>query len=67
MYYGAPDCGEIAPLDGPIVVVQYSDEFVRTEAGWRFASRRPKVIFRHAAFADMVHTKADELRWAGRA
>jgi hypothetical protein len=34
-----------APLGQPFSVGEWHDEFVRTEAGWRFSSRRTKRIF----------------------
>ena len=38
------------PIDfaGPAGVGHYEDEFVRTAAGWRFASRRVHIAFRRA-------------------
>jgi hypothetical protein len=35
----------IAPLDGPQAVGQYDMQFVRTEAGWRFAEWRATTVF----------------------
>ncbi len=35
----------VSPLLGPVIVGEYQDEFVRTEAGWRFKTRRVKVDF----------------------
>lgn len=34
-----------APLDGPLMVGEYRDRFVRTEDGWRFAHRKTEVGF----------------------
>ena len=36
-----------SPLEGPDLVGEYRDRFVRTEAGWRFAERDTKVSFLH--------------------
>ena len=60
VYYGEPVDGGHPPLDGPVLVVQYDDEFERTPQGWRFSSRRPQIVFKAPAFANMVHTLADE-------
>jgi hypothetical protein len=35
----------IAPLDGPEMVGEYRDRFVRTPDGWRFARREVEVSF----------------------
>jgi 3-phenylpropionate/cinnamic acid dioxygenase small subunit len=34
------------PLHGPAAVGHYEDRFVRTDAGWRFGSRRAHLAFR---------------------
>ncbi len=34
-----------SPLDGPVVVGEYEDEFVRTDDGWRIKHRAIKVAF----------------------
>jgi hypothetical protein len=30
----------VSPLEGPVLVGEYRDHFVRTEEGWRFEERR---------------------------
>ncbi len=35
----------ISPLEGPVLVGEYRDRFVRATAGWRFAERTTKVSF----------------------
>jgi hypothetical protein len=37
-----------APLDGPVMVGEYRDRFVRTEDGWRIARRVASVGFVHS-------------------
>jgi len=37
-----------SPLDGPELVGEYRDRFVRTDTGWRFAERDTSVSFLHA-------------------
>ncbi|MBI5264118.1 MAG: nuclear transport factor 2 family protein [Bradyrhizobium sp.] len=39
------DLGRPAPLEGPLMVGEYRDRFVRTDAGWRFARRKTGVGF----------------------
>jgi len=34
------------PLDGPFVVGEYHEEFVRTDNGWKIKSREARIIFR---------------------
>jgi len=35
----------VSPLDGPVVVGEYRDRFVRTNRGWRFSERITRVSF----------------------
>ena len=35
----------MAPLEGPQIVGEYRDRFVRTPDGWRFARREIEVSF----------------------
>lgn len=35
----------VSPLEGPVLVGEYRDRFVRTAEGWRFADRRILVSF----------------------
>ena len=51
-----------APITGPTAVGQYTDEFVRTPAGWRFSSRAPKNFFTGGAFGNLILLKSDEQR-----
>ena len=37
----------LSPLEGPMMVGEYQDRFVRTSAGWRFAHREILVNFLH--------------------
>ena len=37
--------GPVAPLDGPAIVGDYRDRFVRTEEGWRIAHRAANAAF----------------------
>ena len=37
----------VSPLEGPMMVGEYRDRFVRTSAGWRFAHREIQVNFLH--------------------
>ena len=57
VFYAEPGQETLGP---PIVLVTYHDEFRRTEAGWRFASRRPVVTLRGPGFGQMINTKEDE-------
>ena len=36
---------KISPLEGPVVVGEYQDRFVRTDRGWRFAERISRFSF----------------------
>jgi ketosteroid isomerase-like protein len=49
-----------ALLTGPMAVGQYRDEYVRTDAGWRFSYREPKNVFMAADFGSVVVRKSDE-------
>jgi uncharacterized protein (TIGR02246 family) len=40
--------GGSAPLGGPESIVEYHDDFIRTQAGWRIVTRRAHSIFRGA-------------------
>jgi hypothetical protein len=51
-----------------MAVGQYRDEFIRTEAGWRFSFRQPTNIFLASDFSKVVVRKADEQGgWANAA
>jgi hypothetical protein len=39
----------ISPLDGPVMVGEYRDRFVRSAEGWRFERREVAVDFLHRA------------------
>lgn len=39
------DTQAIAPLEGPVLVGEYRDRFVRTDAGWRFQRRETSIDF----------------------
>jgi ketosteroid isomerase-like protein len=39
----------LSPLEGPQMVGEYRDSFVRTKAGWRFSSREIQVSFMREA------------------
>jgi uncharacterized protein (TIGR02246 family) len=41
---GDPD-RKASPLEGPAMVGEYRDRFVRTDAGWRFVERDTRVSF----------------------
>jgi len=41
-----------SPLEGPFMVGEYRDTFVRTDAGWRFATREIETSFLHGAKED---------------
>jgi hypothetical protein len=49
MYRGArgASAGPL-PLDGPYLVGEYSDEYRRTDHGWRLVRRRLTTVFRRA-------------------
>jgi hypothetical protein len=49
-----------APIVGPMAVGQYRDEFVRTDAGWRFSFREPNNIFMGESFGSVIVRKSDE-------
>jgi hypothetical protein len=49
-----------APITGPTAVGQYTDEFVRTDKGWRFSRRAPKNAFTGGDFANLILVKSDE-------
>lgn len=36
---------KVSPLEGPVLVGEYCDRFVRTEEGWRFEERRTFLSF----------------------
>ena len=40
---------KVSPLDGPELVGEYRDRFVRTPTGWRFQERRIQVSFMRGA------------------
>ena len=35
----------VSPLEGPVLIGEYQDRFVRTPAGWKIATRRLEVSF----------------------
>lgn len=37
--------GAVAPLNGPKMIGEYRDRYVRTSSGWRFAERKVAVTF----------------------
>lgn len=49
-----------APITGPTAIGQYTDEFVRTDAGWRFSYRAPKNFFTGGDFSNLILVKGDE-------
>lgn len=49
-----------APLSGPMAVGQYRDEYVRTDAGWRFSYREPRNVFMGSDFGSVIVRKSDE-------
>jgi hypothetical protein len=49
-----------APLNAPMAVGQYRDEFVRTADGWRFSFRQPKNLFMGSDFGSVIVRKSDE-------
>ena len=49
-----------APLNGPMAVGQYRDEYVRTPDGWRFFFRHPKNLFIGGDFGNVIVRKSDE-------
>lgn len=51
-----------APITGPMAIGQYVDEFVRTDAGWRFSYRAPKNFFTGGDFGNLILVKSDEQR-----
>ncbi len=52
-YHAEPGTPLPAPLPGPMAVGHYIDEYVRTDAGWRFSARRPRNIFQAADVAKL--------------
>jgi len=65
VYFAMPD-ETVNQVEGPVIIVQYDDEFRRTPEGWRFSRREPKPVFKSPAFANMIHSKADEAAWRER-
>ncbi len=59
-FYYDGNGGVPAVLDTPMAVGQYRDEFIRTDAGWKFAHREPKNIFIRPDFGGVVVRKSDE-------
>jgi ketosteroid isomerase-like protein len=63
--YGGPG-GEGAPasadktalLDGPSLIGEYRDRYVRTKDGWRFASRRLVIVMANAKLMKMMEEQA---------
>ena len=49
-----------AVLETPMAVGQYRDEFIRTDAGWKFIRREPKNVFIRNDFGGVVVRKSDE-------
>ena len=37
--------GGVAPMEGPFIMVEYRDRFVRTPSGWRIGRRNTVVVF----------------------
>ncbi|MBS7701226.1 MULTISPECIES: nuclear transport factor 2 family protein [unclassified Chelatococcus] len=66
LFYALPS-SETPRLQAPVILVTYHDTFRRTEGSWKFSSRRPVVTMVAPEFADVINTKADEVRVLGRA
>ena len=49
-----------APVEGPMAVGRYQDDYVRTAEGWKFSRREPKNIFKAADFGSVIVRKSDE-------
>lgn len=62
-FYGSPpDTKPPAELEGPMNTGMYTDRFVRTPKGWRFAYRRSQLIFRAPHFHKYVLLAKDVKR-----
>lgn len=42
----------VSPLDGPLLVGEYRDRFVRTDTGWKFETRDLEICFMHGLHDD---------------
>ena len=50
-YYGPQSLvNDAVDLEGPAAIGHYSDEFVRTDAGWRFSRRELNFAFRNPKY-----------------
>ncbi len=59
LYYNG-EGGIPATITGPTAIGQYTDEFVRTDAGWKFARRAPQNFFTGGDFSNLILVKSDE-------